>query len=47
MRTAQTDTSFDGREGRNQQGFLPLLGDLNNLALSSEPACLPASLQLV
>lgn len=41
MRTAQTDTSFDGREGRNQQGFLPLLGDLNNLALSW---CLPAGL---
>lgn len=23
------------------QGFLPLLGDLNNLALSSMPACWP------
>lgn len=41
MRTAQTDTSFDGREGRNQQGFLPLLGDLNNPALSWVPACRP------
>lgn len=41
MRTAQTDTSFGGREGHNRQGFLPLLGDLNNLALSSMPACWP------
>lgn len=44
MRTAQRDTSFEGREGRNRQGFLPLLGDLNSLALSSVPACLPAGL---
>lgn len=47
MRTAQTDASFGGREGHNGQGFLPLLGDLNSLALSSVPACLPASLRLV
>lgn len=42
MRTAQTDTSFGGR-GPHGQGFLPLLGDLNSPALSSVPACLPAS----
>lgn len=42
MRTAQRDTSFDGREGSNRQGFLPLPGDLNSLALSSVPACLLA-----
>lgn len=41
MRTAQTDISFGGREGHNQQGFLPLLGDWNNLAISSVPACRP------
>lgn len=44
VRTAQTDTSFGGREGHNGQGFLPLLGDLNNLALSSVPACRPLQL---
>lgn len=50
VRTAQTDASFGGREGHSGQGFLPLLRDLNSLALSalsSVPACLPASLQLV
>lgn len=40
-RENSTDTSFDGREGRKRQGFLPLLGDLNSLALSSVPACRP------
>lgn len=40
-RENSTDTSFGGREGHNGQGFLPLLGDLNNLALSSMPACWP------
>lgn len=44
MRTAQTDTSSGGREGHNGQGFLPLLGHLNNLALSSVPACRPLQL---